>query len=217
MEHAQWGERDRGTINTFRRGLHEAMQKAIFLKDPIPTTFMQWKEAARNEASRYALMKSAGMFQKREHKGGFKFTNPKAQQRWGRFTQNHNQRDHPKRDPNAMDVDVIQVNQLSAEDKEKCVKEGRCFRCQEQGHRSKECPRKKASNATAKFVANTQRAHVRTSTVVDDRDTDADDAKSVDTNTTTLSKADTIRNLRALKEEERLELIDELFKEDKDF
>ena len=80
MERAQWGERDRGTINTFRRGLHKAMQKAIFLKDPIPTTFTQWKEAARNEASRYALIKSAGMFQKREHKGGFKFTNPKAQQ-----------------------------------------------------------------------------------------------------------------------------------------
>ena len=220
MERAQWGERDRGTINTFRRGLHEAMQKAIFLKDPIPTTFTQWKEAARNEASRYALMKSAGMFQKREQRGGFKFTNPKAQQRWGRFTQNHNQRDqreHSKRDPNAMDVDTIQVNQLSAEDKEKCVKEGRCFQCQEQGHRSKECPHKKAFHATAKFVANAQKAHVRTSQVVDDRDTDTDDAKSVDTNATTLSKAETIRNLRALKEEERLELIDELFKDEKDF
>ena len=193
------------------------MQKAIFLKDPIPTTFTQWKEAARNEASRYALMKSAGMFQKREHKSGFKFTNPKAQQRWGRFMQYHNQRDHSKRDPNAMDVDTIQVNQLSAEDKEKCIKEGRCFRCQEQGHRSKECPRKKASNATAKFIANTQRAHVRTSEVVDDRDTDADNTKSVNMNTTTFSKTDTIRNLHALKKEERLELIDELFKEEKDF
>ena len=116
-----------------------------------------------------------------------------------------------------MDVDTIQVNQLLAEDKEKCVKEGRCFRCQEQGHRSKECPHKKASNATVKFMANTQRAHVQTSQVVDDRDTDADDVKSVDTNTTAFSKMDTIRNLRVLKEEERLELIDELFKEEKDF
>ena len=193
------------------------MQKAIFLKDPIPTTFTQWKEAACNKASRYALMKSAGMFQKHKHKGRFKFTNPKAQQRWGRFTQNYNQRDHPKHDPNAMDVDTIQVNQLSAEDKEKCVKEGRCFRCQEQGHCSKECPHKKTTNAMAKFVANTQHTHVRTSEVVDDRDTDADDVKSVNSNTTTFSKADTIRNLRALKEEERLELIDELFKEEKDF
>ena len=53
--------------------------------------------------------------------------------------------------------------------------------------------------------------------MVDNQDTDADDAKSVDMNTTTFSKTDTIRNLHALKEEERLELIDELFKEEKDF
>ena len=66
-------------------------------------------------------------------------------------------------------------------------------------------------------MANTQKAHVRTSQVVDDQDTDADDAKSVDTNTSAFSKVDTIRNLRALKEEDRLELIDELFKEEKDF
>jgi len=34
---------------------------------------------------------------------------------------------------------------------------------------------------------------------------------------TAFSKTDTIHNLRALKEEERLELIDELFKEEQDF
>ena len=59
------------------------MQKAIFMKDPIPTMFMAWKEAACKEASRYALMKSAGMFQKWDHKPGFKFSNLKAQQCWG--------------------------------------------------------------------------------------------------------------------------------------
>ena len=40
------------------------MQKAIFMKDLIPTTFTAWKEATCKEASNYALMKSAGMFQK---------------------------------------------------------------------------------------------------------------------------------------------------------
>ena len=40
------------------------MQKAIFMKDPIPTMFTTWKEAAHKEASHYALMKSVGMFQK---------------------------------------------------------------------------------------------------------------------------------------------------------
>lgn len=38
------------------------MQKAIFLKDPIPVSFEGWKEAVGKEASWYALMKSAGMF-----------------------------------------------------------------------------------------------------------------------------------------------------------
>ena len=208
MQKAGWGEYDRGTINTFRRGLHDAMQKAIFLKDPIPVSFEGWKEAARKEASRYALMKSAGMFQKRDQKtGGFKFQNPKAQQRWGKFAQS-NQSANTKRDPNAMDVDTIRVNQLTAEEKQKCMKEGRCFRCQNTGHRSKECPTKKANNATAQFAAQTQRAAVRTSEVVDDRD--ADDTKS---EATAFSKAETIRNLKALKEEERLQLIDELFAE----
>ena len=66
------------------------MQKAIFLKDPIPVSFEGWKEAVRKEASRYALIKSARMFQKHDQKtGGFKFQNPKAQQRWGKFTQSN--------------------------------------------------------------------------------------------------------------------------------
>ena len=64
MQKANWTEHDRSTINTFQCGLHKPMQKAIFLKDPIPTTFTQWKEAVHKEASCYALMKSTGMFQK---------------------------------------------------------------------------------------------------------------------------------------------------------
>ena len=62
MDKAGWLERDRSTINTFWQGLHEPMQKAIFMKDPIPTMFTAWKEATCKEASWYALMKSAGMF-----------------------------------------------------------------------------------------------------------------------------------------------------------
>jgi hypothetical protein len=151
-------------------------------------------------------MKSAGMFKPRDQKpGGFKFQNPKAQQRWGRFTQgNNNAGTKRERDPNTIDVDTIQVNQMTAENKTHCIKEGRCFRCQNTGHRSKECPTQKASNATTQFVAQTQRAAVRNSQVVDDRDTEADDAKLVATNDTTISKTDTIRGLKALKEEDRL-------------
>ena len=216
MDKAGWLERDCSTINTFWQGLHKPMQKAIFMKDPIPTTFTAWKEAAHKEASHYALMKSTGMFQKWDHKPSFKFSNLKVQQCWGWFTQG-NQSSGGKHDPNAMDVDTICVNQLTMEEKDKCVKEGHCFCCQKQGHCLKECPMKKTANTMAQFAAQTQCAQIRTNEVINDCDTEADEAKSVASDATAFSQTDTIWNLQALKEEERLELIDELFKENADF
>jgi len=73
------------------------------------------------------------------------------------------------------------------------------------------------ANATAQFVAQTQCATMWTSQIVNNHNTKADNAKSVATDTSAFSKTDTIWNLKALKEEERLELIDELFKEKQDF
>jgi len=51
MQKANWMEHDCSTINTFWCELHKPMQKAISLKDPIPATFTQWKEAVCKEAS----------------------------------------------------------------------------------------------------------------------------------------------------------------------
>ena len=47
-----------------------------------------------------------------------------------------------------------------------------------------------------------QRAQICTNKVIDDRDTEADKAKSVASDTTAFSQTDTIQNLQALKEEE---------------
>jgi hypothetical protein len=211
-ERADWDLRNDKIVPTsFRKGLREGMQKAIFLKDPVPKTYQEWKDAARCEASRYALMKSAGMFgnQKGGSSSAFKFRSQKAQQRWGKFT-----KDTPKCDPDAMDVDALQVNQLTAEDKQQCIKEGRCFRCQNTGHRSRECPTKRKNDATAQFAAQTQRSAIRSREVVDDRD---DDAKSEGSNATKITSQDAIRTLKSLATEERLKMIDEMFAEDQDF
>jgi Zinc knuckle len=47
------------------------------------------------------------------------------------------------RDPNAMDVDAITTrNPLSEEEKKWLMAEGRCFFCKQQGHMSRNCPKK---------------------------------------------------------------------------
>lgn len=49
-----------------------------------------------------------------------------------------------------------------------------------------------------------------TNQVIDNHDTEADNTKLVATDITTFSKADIICNLKALKEEDHLQLIDKL-------
>jgi len=46
-----------------------------------------------------------------------------------------------ERDPDAMDVDFTH---MSKEKKERLMKSGSCFRCEQQGHLSKDCPKRQA-------------------------------------------------------------------------
>ena len=46
------------------------------------------------------------------------------------------------RPSNAMDVDAVHVDALTAEEKDKLFKEGCCFKCKKQGHISHKCPKK---------------------------------------------------------------------------
>jgi zinc knuckle protein len=50
----------------------------------------------------------------------------------------------PRKDLNAMDVDTISktINAKTAEEHEKFMKQGLCFRCKKPGHISKDCPTK---------------------------------------------------------------------------
>ena len=50
------------------------------------------------------------------------------------------------KDPNAMDINYhkncITLAKLTPAESEKCMKEGKCFACQEKGHSTCDCPQK---------------------------------------------------------------------------
>ena len=45
-------------------------------------------------------------------------------------------------DPNAMDVDLVRLKKLSPQERAKCLREGRCFRCRKTGHDARNCRNK---------------------------------------------------------------------------
>jgi hypothetical protein len=52
-------------------------------------------------------------------------------------------RNRLKRDPDAIDVNVVQVLMPEQEKKRKLCKEGKCFLCEKQGHLTYNCLKKK--------------------------------------------------------------------------
>jgi hypothetical protein len=48
-----------------------------------------------------------------------------------------------RRDPDAMDVDAVQVLSPEQEKKRKLCKEGKCFLCEKQGHLAQDCSKKR--------------------------------------------------------------------------
>jgi len=102
--------------------------------NPRPDTLVDWQKAVREQQLKY--------LQTREFR---KPLSPKQKAFANRLGVNNQGR----RDPNAMDVDAAQpfthFTKLTEEEKAQLRKRGACFRCQQDGHMSKECPKRNRS------------------------------------------------------------------------
>ena len=108
-------------IDYFRQMLPINLQRKIMLLDNPPTTLDEWYKWTKQVDNTYK----------------------KTQRMLGRTPEN--KKDEPKKhwnfakkDPNAMDVDSMTVEQWA-----EAMKKGLCFRCGKHGHLSKDCPDKK--------------------------------------------------------------------------
>jgi hypothetical protein len=94
----------------------------------IPESLTQWVIHAQKYHSRWAMTRAFGYQGTKDTHGWFKpHFNPQRPKK-------------KERDPDAMDIDYTQ---MSLEKKEQLMKTGSCFRCEKQGHLSKDCPTKK--------------------------------------------------------------------------
>ena len=120
-------------IERFGDGLPPKLLATVITQDS-PTTWQEWTNAVIRRQQQYLFLQE----RLSSNKGQLNTrTNPpRTQQQWKQaFT---------KKDPNAMDTTPgrVRARQITADDKVRLMKEGKCFRCFKTGHLSRDCPTK---------------------------------------------------------------------------
>jgi Retrotransposon gag protein/Zinc knuckle len=136
-------------IDLYWETLPWALQSPIIRSEHLPKTLEEWYTKATNF---YIGHKRAQrLFKKQDDKQTNTFGALPAQKR---FT-------FPKKkNPNAMDIDHMMVDEQTH-----LMKEGKCFRCKLFGHLSRDCPNKGQNNtpttSTPKWTAKSVALHIR--------------------------------------------------------
>jgi hypothetical protein len=192
---AGWDRSAPGTVEFFKRGLTNGLYRACLQRDAIPDTMDEWQKTARLEAQRYKLIVAGPGLRKL---GPTQTTGPS--------------RPKNTRDPNAMDVDATTSNpsrfpfkKLTDDEKKQYMKEGRCFRCRQQGHMARECTRSAGTSSSTARTTETEKAKEP-----------QPDAAPPYTQTTTISSISTASSSKTTsKVEDALALIKSMSKEER--
>ena len=136
---AGYQETEQGALTMFKKGLPAGLNIRIISNvSPQPTTLAGWIEKAREQQLKWIQIqefKTAKLLTPRQATIAKALALGKS--------------NHSKRDPNAMDVDSgetenIRFTPLTEEEREELRKKGACYRCRKQGHIANKCPKKKA-------------------------------------------------------------------------
>ena len=146
---AGWESDAQGTIARYRSGLRNIVHHKILERENWPVNMAGWQEAAQKEVKRA---------QEIENQGLNNFHRNQQSHDSGPFQTRQRQNNTTCTNSNTrivlMEVDGMTILFQKLTDKE-CVqyrKEGRCFRCRQQGHMASHCPK----NANHPNVSNAQ-------------------------------------------------------------
>jgi len=110
-------------IRMFQKALNPRLTNRILYADTIPTTIKDWYKKAIQYDTNFRMAQAFNFLGKGQ---GGSYVN---------YSQNW--RNDKLKDPNAMDVD-----RMTVEERNNLMKKGACFFCKEQGHRATDCPKK---------------------------------------------------------------------------
>ena len=218
-----WAPEGEAAIETFRGGLKTPLLLAIMKRDNQPETLKEWKEAAITEQKKWKNIRAAGLLKKRGDKDD----------RAARIKAALERRSKTK-DPDAMDIDNTRLAPLTEEERRQLMKEGRCFKCRQQGHLSNACTNKNG------YKGSNQQPRTRVNEVVDDRNDQSETStassrgrstgsrassssrtstsnRSTKVNNLKMSGDEVIRALEGLTKEERGDVLDQILLKGEDF
>ena len=137
------------TLNMYAQGLPFKLMESI-LRQHRPVNWRDWTEAAVEQQRIYNLLQSH-------------LRKPTGNQNTRREQWRRNIYNNQNRNPNAMNVDRARARATMTEDqKQQYQREGRCFRCGNTGHISRNCPQRQnaqistvSTNSTTPQIAAT--------------------------------------------------------------
>jgi len=120
-------------IDLFRETLSVSLQRRLLTLEKPPKSLKEWYKWASRLNNNYKRM---------QHILGQMNTRKKEEKKTEGRKWNFS-----KKDPNTMDMDIMTV-----EKRERCMKSGLCFKCEKKGHLGRDCPPKEDKKApTASF------------------------------------------------------------------
>jgi Retrotransposon gag protein len=163
---------DKALTEYFMEGINTGILQKIFASEQLPKTIQEWYERASKHDAQHRRVQEI-----LERRRGSSSTTTSTTQPKKPFIPRYVPRyANTTRDPNAMDIDQITttIDRLTNEEREKHIRENRCFKCHKIGHISRNCRSGQQPNVTAratderalvkyegKKTANTARAMIR--------------------------------------------------------
>jgi hypothetical protein len=215
----------------FKKGLDPGLLKACFARRPQPLLLQDWFDAAAEEEKIFDEQQFA-VDQAKQRRG---WSTREMARDADRRRQNRGRgRDIDPRPYDPMNVDAAKTQRLSLEERAKLIQDGKCFWCKKQGHMYRECPtrpkgpprgKKRPKGKERRSARPRARAAEASGSNIAQEDvdhpSDADeesDAPSTRTAPPAYSKSELMTAIKAMKTQERDELIETLtMHEDSDF